>query len=145
MTKGTILLVEDNDDDVQLTLRALKRNKMLNEVVVANDGLAALDLLFGTDAKEPLKPVLILLDLKMPRLGGLDVLKRLYENEGTRHIPTVVLTTSKEEDDVIKSYKYGANSYIRKPVDFTQFAKAVGQVGMYWLMLNEPIPNPNDI
>ncbi|MEM9859394.1 MAG: response regulator [Bacteroidota bacterium] len=135
-----ILLVEDNEDDVILTMRALKKKNIMNEVVVASDGVEALELLFGTEEKEALVPSLILLDLKMPKMDGLDVLKAINENEQTKMLPVVVLTTSDEEDDMVKSYRLGANSYIRKPVDFDRFLEAVGQLGLYWLVLNEGLP-----
>lgn len=136
-----ILLVEDNEDDVLLTKRALKKRNIKNEVVVASDGVEALDMLFGSEEKEPISPALILLDLKLPKLGGLEVLEEIQKNERTKKLPVIVLTTSNEEDDVVKSYQLGANSYIRKPVDFDQFVDAVGQLGLYWLVLNENLPN----
>lgn len=140
---GPILLVEDNPDDVALTLRALKKNNIANEVVVAPDGVEALEYLFATgkyaDAP-PDRPQLVLLDLRMPRLGGLEVLEKMRADERTRRMPVVVLTSSKEETDLARSYDLGANSYIRKPVDFQQFSAAVGQLGLYWLVLNEPPP-----
>ena len=132
-----ILLVEDNPDDVLLTKRALQKAKMVNEVIVAKDGVEALNYLLG---ENPIKPALILLDLKLPKLGGLEVLKRLRAEARTRLLPVVILTSSKEESDVISGYAGGANSYIRKPVDFHQFADAVQTLGLYWLVLNEPIP-----
>jgi two-component system response regulator len=141
MKGNIILLVEDNPDDVKLTLRALKKSNILNEVVVAEDGVEALDYLFGTrkyagrDTND--KPQLILLDLKMPRLDGLEVLHRIRADERTALLPVVILTTSNEDRDRIESYKLGANSYIRKPVDFNQFVEAVQQLGLYWLVLNE--------
>ncbi len=137
-----ILLVEDNADDEALTIRAFNKNGIQNPLVVARDGQAALDYLFATGPHaggNPVKPVLILLDLKLPKLNGIEVLRQIRSNEATRLIPTVVLTTSKEEDDLTNSYRLGANSYIRKPVDFMAFIDVVKQVGMYWLMLNEPI------
>lgn len=141
MKTKKILLVEDNPDDVQLTLRALKKNKILNEVIVARDGVEALDYLFGNgefaDRNPDDKPQVILLDLKMPRMDGLDVLRRIRADERTRLQPVVILTTSSEEKDRVESYELGANSYIRKPVDFNQFADAVQQLGLYWLVLNE--------
>lgn len=145
MTNKPILLVEDNPDDVALTLRALKKNNIVNQVVVANDGVEALDYLFGSgayagrDVRE--QPSLVLLDLRMPRMDGLEVLKRLRDDDRTKRLPIVVLTSSKEETDLVRSYDLGANSYIRKPVDFVQFTQAVGQLGLYWLVLNEPAPS----
>ena len=140
----TILLVEDNPDDEALTLRALKKNNILNTVVVARDGAEALDYLFGQGQyqKRDLSnaPQLILLDLKLPKVDGLEVLQQLRANERTRHYPVVVLTTSNEDRDIITSYQLGANSYIRKPVDFSQFIEAVRQLGLYWLVLNPPPP-----
>ena len=136
-----ILLVEDNPDDIKLTLRALKKSNILNEVVIAEDGVDALDYLYGTGKYEGrdlnVMPQLILLDLKMPKLDGLEVLQRIRTNEKTQLLPVVVLTTSSEDQDKIESYKLGANSYIRKPVDFNQFVNAVQQLGLYWLVLNE--------
>lgn len=144
MRTSTILLVEDNPDDEMLALRAFKKNNITNEVNVARDGVEALDFLFGRGAYQgrdlTQQPSLILLDLKLPKMDGLEVLKALRANEHTRLIPVVVMTTSKEEDDLVRSYSYGANSYIRKPVDFNQFIDAVRQVGLYWLVLNEPLP-----
>ena len=137
----TILLVEDNPDDAALTLRALKKNNIVNEVVIAQDGVEALDYLFGTGRfagrDVSVHPQIILLDLKMPKLDGFEVLKRLRNDERTRLLPVVVLTTSSEDRDRVESYKLGANSYIRKPVDFEQFMKAIQQLGLYWLVLNE--------
>ena len=136
-----ILLAEDNPDDVKLTLRALKKSNILNEVVIAEDGVEALDYLFGTGKfagrDTSIKPQLILLDLKMPRLDGLEALQRIRSDERTALLPVVILTTSNEDRDRIESYKLGANSYIRKPVDFNQFVDAVQQLGLYWLVLNE--------
>ncbi len=141
MKNKHILLVEDNPDDVKLTLRALKKNNILNKVVVAEDGVEALDYLHGTgrfaDRDLSVMPQLILLDLKMPKLDGLEVLQRIRDDARTRILPVVVLTTSSEDRDRIESYKLGANSYIRKPVDFNQFLEAVQQLGLYWLVLNE--------
>ncbi len=144
MANKSIMLVEDNPDDEALTLRALKRNNIRNEVVIARDGVEALDYLFGTGTHAQrdisVKPVVILLDLKLPKVDGLEVLRRLRADERTRCIPVVVLTSSKEEQDLINSYSFGCNSYIRKPVDFVQFVEAVRQLGLYWLVLNEPPP-----
>jgi CheY-like chemotaxis protein len=141
----TILLVEDNPDDEALTLRALKKNNILNEVVVARDGVEALDYLFGTGAHTgrdtTIQPHIILLDLKLPRIDGLEVLRRLRADPLTSLLPVTILTTSNEEQDVLKSYQLGANSYIRKPVDFGQFMEAVRQLGLYWLVLNVPPGN----
>ena len=144
MKEKIILLVEDNPDDEALTLRALKKNNIRNVVVVARDGQEALDYLFGTgrhagrDPADP--PTVVLLDLKLPKLSGLEVLQRLRATERTKLLPIVILTSSKEEQDLINGYKFGANSYIRKPVDFIQFNTAVQQLGLYWLVLNEPPP-----
>jgi two-component system response regulator len=138
-----ILLVEDNPDDEALTRRALAKNNIQNEVIVARDGAEALDVLFGTGphAGRATAPELILLDLKLPKIDGLEVLRRIRANEGTRLLPVVILTSSREERDVISGYGLGANSYIRKPVDFAQFVEAVRQLGLYWLVLNEPPPH----
>lgn len=144
MGDKTILLVEDNPDDEALTLRALKKNNILNEVTVVRDGAEALDYLFcqgayaGRDAS--LQPTVILLDLKLPKVSGLEVLKRLRADARTRLLPVVILTSSKEEQDIVAGYQLGVNSYIRKPVDFTQFMEAIRQVGLYWLVMNEPPP-----
>ena len=139
-----ILLVEDNPDDEALTLRALKKSNILNDVVVARDGSEALDYLFGTGAHAGrdtrIQPQIVLLDLKLPKVDGLEVLKRMRADARTRLQPVVVLTTSNEERDVSASYKLGANSYIRKPVDFEQFMDAVRQLGLFWLVLNVPPP-----
>ncbi len=144
MRNGIILLVEDNPDDVELTLRSFKKNNILNEVVVVGDGVEVLDYLFGTGehAARDLSvvPAAILLDLKLPRIDGLEVLRRLRADERTKLIPVVILTSSKEEQDMLNGYKLGANSYVRKPVDFTQFSEAIKQLGLYWLLLNEPPP-----
>ncbi len=139
-----ILLVEDNPDDVELTLRSLKQQNITNEVVVAPDGAEALEYLFasGTYAGRDtsLMPAVILLDLKLPKVDGLEVLRRLRDDKRTKLLPVVIVTSSKEEKDMISSYSLGANSYVRKPVDFVQFSEAVKQLGMYWLLLNEPPP-----
>jgi two-component system response regulator len=137
----TILLVEDNPDDVELTLRAFRKNNIANKVVVAGDGVEALDYLFcqGVHVKRNPNdtPRLILLDLKLPKLDGLQVLERLRGHKNTKLIPVVILTSSKEEQDMISGYKCGANSYVRKPVDFNKFVEAVHQIGLYWLLINE--------
>jgi two-component system, response regulator len=139
-----ILLVEDNVDDVELTRMAFKKSNILNEMVVVHDGQEALDYLFGAGAyadREPMiMPNLVLLDLNLPGLNGLEVLRRLRANERTKLLPVVILTTSKEEADILGGYAGGANSYIRKPVNFAQFASAALQLGLYWLVLNEPPP-----
>ena len=143
-TMQPILLVEDNPDDVELTKRALRMNDVRNEVLVARDGVEALDLLMGrsdTDPpRPPLWPALTLLDLKLPRLDGLEVLRRLRADPRTRPLPVIVLTTSTEDQDIVSSYSLGANSYVRKPVDFTAFTSAVRQLGLFWLLVNEPPP-----
>lgn len=142
MTSSVILLVEDNPDDEALTLRALKKNNITNEVIVARDGAEALDYLFGTgmQAGRPLAPEVTLLDLKLPRIDGLEVLRRIREDQRTRLLPVVILTSSNEERDRLQGYNLGANSYVRKPVDFVQFTDAVRQLGLYWLLLNERPP-----
>jgi two-component system response regulator len=141
---GIILLVEDNPDDEALTLRAFKKNKILNEVVVARDGAEALDYLFGTGAyagrDTSVMPQIILLDLKLPKVDGLKVLERIRADERTKLLPVIILTSSKEEQDLIEGYSLGANSYIRKPVDFGQFTEAIRLLGLYWFVLNEPPP-----
>jgi two-component system response regulator len=142
MTDGTILLVEDNPDDEALTLRALRKNNILNEVTVVRDGQQALDYFFGEGASERHAPTVMLLDLKLPNVDGHEVLRRLRADERTKLLPVVILTSSKEEQDLINGYRLGANSYIRKPVDFAQFIEAVRQLGLYWLVLNEPAPVP---
>jgi len=140
----TILLVEDNPDDVKLTLRAFKRNNMMNPMVVAHDGVEALDYLFGRGAYadrpgHPL-PTLVILDLKLPKLDGIGVLKAIRADARTGLLPVVILTSSKEEDDLAQTYALGANSYVRKPVDFAEFMEAVKVLGIYWLMMNQPPP-----
>jgi two-component system response regulator len=139
MTSQNILLVEDNPDDEALTIRALKRNKILNKVTVAHDGAEALGLLF-TEGSDVSPPGLILLDLKLPKIDGLEVLRRLRADERTQLIPVVVLTSSKLDEDIIASYRNGANGYVRKPVKFDEFAEAVSTLGMFWLLLNEAAP-----
>jgi two-component system response regulator len=144
MSDKVILLVEDNPDDEALTLRALKKNNIQNEVVVARDGVEALDYLFGSGKYAgrdvTVLPSVALLDLKLPKIDGLEVLEKVRANELTKLLPVVILTSSKEEQDLIRGYKLGANSYIRKPVDFSQFIEAVRQLGLYWLLLNESAP-----
>ncbi|MGH7833941.1 MAG: response regulator [Candidatus Binatia bacterium] len=139
MDKKIILLVEDNSDDEILTLRALKKSNICNDVVVARDGQEALDALFGHGKWEgdAVTPGLILLDIKLPKIDGLEVLRSLRADERTKILPVVILTSSREEQDLVDSYRFGASSYIRKPVDFGQFAEAVRQLGLYWLVLNE--------
>jgi two-component system, response regulator len=144
MDLGTILLVEDNPDDEALTLRALRKNNIRNEVVVAHDGVEAIDYLFGTGTFAGRNaddlPQVVLLDLKLPKLDGLSVLRRLRADQRTKLLPIVILTSSNEEQDRLVGYDLGANSYVRKPVDFNQFIEAVRQLGLYWLILNEPVP-----
>jgi two-component system response regulator len=144
MNEKTILLVEDNEDDEELTTRALRQAKVANDILVTRDGREALDFLFGEgqhagrDVSQ--MPALILLDLKLPKLSGLEVLQKIRADERTRLIPTVVLTSSSEDEDMLRSYQHGANSYVRKPVEFKSFASAVSQLGVYWMLLNQPVP-----
>ncbi len=149
MKKKIILLDEDNPDDVALTMRALKKNNILNEVVVAEDGVEALDYLFGTGAHVGRDtrdmPQVILLDLKLPKIDGFEVLQRIREDERTKLLPVVVLTTSSEQKDMLASYRLNANSYVRKPVDFNHFSEAVRQLGLYWLLLNETPPSKGSV
>jgi two-component system, response regulator len=144
MEKKVILLVEDNPDDVALTLRSFKKNNISNEVIVARDGVEALDYLFASGAyrgrDKDIIPALILLDLNLPKLDGMEALRRIRADEKTKLIPVVILTSSKEESDIINGYKLGANGYVRKPVDFAQFNETIRQVGLYWLVTNEPPP-----
>ncbi|MDI1327186.1 MAG: response regulator [Brevundimonas sp.] len=143
MREKVILLVEDNPKDEALMLRALQKGNILNTVIVAHDGVEALDYLFSAATDGTLKPLpeLVLLDLKMPKIDGLEVLKHIRADERTRFLPVVILTTSSEDQDRLNGYRLGANSYVRKPVDFVQFSEAVGQLGLYWLVLNEPPPH----
>lgn len=144
MNPKMVLLVEDNPDDEALTLRALKKNGIRNEIIVARDGVEALDFLFGSGLHEgrdtSVMPELILLDLKLPKLDGLEVLKRMRENPLTKLLPVVILTSSREQSDMIHGYSLGANSYVRKPVDFVEFTEAVRQLGLYWFIINEAPP-----
>ena len=144
MSNKVILLVEDNPDDELLTVRALRMNNVLNKDVVARDGVEALDYLFGTGRYSgrdtAVMPQLILLDLKLPKIDGLEVLKRLRADERTRLLPVVILTSSREEQDMLDGYGFGANSYVRKPVNFEQFVQAIEQLKLYWLILNEAPP-----
>ncbi len=142
MSEAVILLVEDNPDDEALTLRALEKNKITNKVVVAHDGAEALDYLFGTGKQNghAIMPHVILLDLKLPKIDGLEVLRRIRADQRTKLLPLVILTSSNEERDRLQGYDFGANSYVRKPVDFVQFTEAVRQLGLYWLLLNEKPP-----
>lgn len=144
MDNKIILLVEDNPDDVELTLRAFKQNNILNTVIIAKDGVEALDYLFGKgiyagrDVKDI--PVVTLLDLNLPKINGMEVLKAIRQNELTKLLPVVILTSSKQEIDLVNGYKLGANSYVRKPVDFNQFVEAIKSLGLFWLIWNEPPP-----
>ncbi|PKN77086.1 MAG: two-component system response regulator [Deltaproteobacteria bacterium HGW-Deltaproteobacteria-10] len=145
MENKTILLVEDNPDDVELTLRAFKHNNIFNKVFVARDGVEALDYLLGTGSYAGRNindlPVVILLDIKLPRVDGFGVLKEIRANERTKLLPVVILTSSAEEQDLINSYKLGANSYVRKPINFHEFIEAIKLLGLYWLIWNKPAPN----
>ena len=136
MRKNAILLVEDNPDDELLTLRALKKTKLVNEIAVAHDGEEALDYLLNEENGNDL-PVMVLLDLKMPKVSGLEVLHAIRSNTRTKTLPVVVFTSSSEEKDIVESYSLGVNSYVRKPVDFSQFLEAVERIGLYWMVLNE--------
>lgn len=146
MENKIILLVEDNLDDVELTLHAFKKNNIRNEVIVVNDGAAALDYLFGkgnySNRDMDIMPTIILLDLQLPKIGGLEVLRQIRANNQTKFLPVVILTSSKEEQDIVQGYSLGVNSYVRKPVDFNRFTEAVNQLGLYWLLLNE-LPSMN--
>ena len=143
MSTKTILLVEDNPDDEELTLLAFRKNNISNTIVVAHDGEEALDLLFGEPGEElKLRPAIILLDLKLPKVDGLEVLRRIRADARSRMLPVVILTSSKEEQDLIAGYTLGCNSYVRKPVSFEEFVEAVRQLDLYWLLLNEIAPHP---
>ncbi len=141
MSRNIILLVEDNPDDAELTMRAFRKSKVMNELVLVRDGVEALDYLFATGsfaARDPgASPEVVLLDLKLPKVDGLEVLRRMRADERTRRTPVVVLTSSGEEKDIVSSYELGANSFVRKPVDFAQFLEAAQQLGLYWLVLNQ--------
>ena len=144
MTNKTILLVEDNPDDVELTLHALRKHNVVNKVTVVHDGQEALDWIFGAGPHAgrdtSVMPVMVLLDLNLPKVGGLEVLARVRADERTRVLPIIILTSSREEQDRIAAYRNGANSYVTKPVDFVEFTRAVEQLSLYWLVLNEPPP-----
>ncbi len=144
MKKRTILLVEDNPDDVELTLRALEQYHVKNQIAVVRDGAESLDYLFATgaysDRDKTTMPAVVILDLKLPKVDGLEVLQRMRADERTKLVPVVILTSSKEERDMVNGYKFGANSYVQKPVDFTEFIEAARQLGLYWLVINEPPP-----
>jgi two-component system response regulator len=140
MSDGPILLVEDSPDDVLFTRRAFAKNHIQNEIVVANDGEEALQKLFPEDGTAPLRPALILLDIKLPKVDGLEVLSRIRGHDSTAALPVVVLTTSNEERDIVESYRLGANSFVRKPVVFSEFLNAANVLGMYWLLVNETAP-----
>ncbi|MGB0086129.1 MAG: response regulator [Rhodomicrobiaceae bacterium] len=142
-----ILLVEDNPDDEELAIRALRKNNITNRIVVARDGVEALDLLFGNHEREPLKPAVVLMDLKLPKLDGVETLERIRANEETRNLPVVMLTTSDQESDVVRSYESGVNSYVRKPIEFGELMTVSAQLGLYWLLLNQRPrtgPQPED-
>lgn len=145
MNQGTILLVEDSPDDVALTKRAFKGHNITNEVIVASDGAQALEILYGPKGGPPPKqlPAIVLLDLNLPKVNGLEVLERIRADERTRFLPVVILTSSTEQRDLVESYKLGVNSYVRKPVDFVEFTQAAKQLGLYWLLLNQA-PSPSD-
>jgi len=144
MSTNTILLVEDNPDDAELALRAFAKSRIKNDIVLVRDGVEALDYLFATGShagRAPGLPEIVLLDLNLPRLDGLEVLRRLRADERTKYLPVVVLTSSGQDQDILRSYDLGANSYVRKPVDFGQFVEAARQLGLYWLLLNQRAPS----
>jgi CheY-like chemotaxis protein len=138
MNKRPILLVEDNPDDVTFTLRAFEKNKILNEIVVASDGEKALELLLTENATPALRPALVLLDVKLPKIDGMEVLRRIRRHPRTQSLPVIVLTTSSEESDIVNSYRLGANSFVRKPVVFSDFLHTASVLGVYWLLINQP-------
>ncbi len=142
MNERHILLVEDNPDDEALTMRAFEKNNLRNKVVVARDGAEALDHLLAIDSGDGPAPLLVLLDLKLPKVDGLEVLRRIRAGQRTRLIPVIILTTSVEEEDVLAGYRSGANAYVRKPISFSDFAKAMHAIGMFWLLLAQPPPDP---
>jgi two-component system, response regulator len=142
MNGKPILLIEDNPDDRDLTIRALRKNNILNPVIVARDGAEALTLLFGDDQRDQGNPALILLDLKMPKVDGLEVLRRIRADERTRIVPVLILTSSNEEKDIRTAYNLGANGYVRKPIEFSEFSESVHTIALYWLRLNQPPPDP---
>lgn len=141
MENRIILLIEDNPDDAELILRAFKKHTIMNPVVLARDGGEALEYLIGPDTYDPSRIGFVLLDLKLPKVDGLEVLRRIRENEKTKFLPVVILTSSKEDRDLIEGYRLGTNSYVQKPIDFNQFSEAVRQVGLYWLIVNVPPPS----
>ena len=148
MKNGSILIVEDDADDEALTLRALKKCNLANKISIVRDGAEALDYLFRTGAYEGRTgddPAIVLLDLKLPKVDGLEVLRRVRDDERTKHIPVVILTSSDEQEDIVQGYDLGANSYVRKPVEFGEFSETVSQLGLYWLLLNEPPPEARGI
>jgi two-component system response regulator len=142
MNNDAIVLVEDSPDDVMLTLRAFKKNNIRNEIIVATDGEQALSLLIPDDATPSVRPSVILLDVKLPKIDGLEVLRRLRSDPRTMAVPVVVLTTSNEDRDIVDSYRLGANSFVRKPVVFSEFIDPASVLGMYWLLVNQPAPEP---
>lgn len=148
MEMTSILLVEDDADDEALILRSLRKSRVSNGILVARDGVEALDFLFGTGPREasgPLKPSVVLLDIKLPKIDGLQVLEQIRQNPITKDQPVVILTSSDEEKDLVRSYELGVNSYVRKPVDFGKFSQAVTELGLYWLLLNQPPPGPRSL